>query len=377
MKIKNLVIYYPSFERGGVEKIIKNLINYFSKFNLNIYLISEQTKNLKILKKKKNIFLIHPSKRYFKFLPNRYATSLNCLAPFGNLLNNLSNKDTVVHSMQSSYLPIIVSKFNKFKIVIRNSEDPIASTKYADKILSSYIIFLLRFLFYNLADRIITNSKGSAKSLKFFMFGKNKEKVQFIYNPYLTKKKIESAKKKNKKQNLILSVGRLCKQKNFKDLIIAFANFSKKENRYILKIVGQGYQKNYLNSLIKSLNMEKKIFLKGYIENIDKEYRNAKLFVLPSLYEGLGNVLIDALNFSVPCIATNCKSGPKEILCHGKAGAIIPVHNPSLIKNKIEEALDNYSKKIKKVNYGRKKLFRFDADKQSRKYLAFLNSTLG
>ena len=172
-------------------------------------------------------------------------------------------------------------------------------------------------------------------------------------------------------------MGRLCKQKNFKDLIIAFANFSKKENRYILKIVGQGYQKNYLNSLIKSLNMEKKIFLKGYIENIDKEYRNAKLFVLPSLYEGLGNVLIDALNFSVPCIATNCKSGPKEILCHGKAGAIIPVHNPSLIKNKIEEALDNYSESIKKVNYGRKKLFRFDADKQSRKYLAFLNSTLG
>ena len=56
MKIKNLVIYYPSFERGGVEKIIKNLINYFSKFNLNIYLISEQTKNLKILKKKKIFF---------------------------------------------------------------------------------------------------------------------------------------------------------------------------------------------------------------------------------------------------------------------------------------------------------------------------------
>ena len=49
-------------------------------------------------------------------------------------------------------------------------------------------------------------------------------------------------------------------------------------------------------------------------------YLNSKLFILNSLYEGLGNVLIDAVNFNLPIITTNCKSGPNEIINHGKGG---------------------------------------------------------
>ena len=376
MKIKNLIIFYPSFEKGGVEKIIQNLINYFLKFKLNVYLITEKNNNLKSLAFKKNFFLIHPLKKKFSFLPNRYSTSLNCIYPLNRLLNKLSNKDTLVHSMQSNYLPILISKFNKFKIAIRNSEDPIDSIKYADNLISATFIFFLRFVFYNLSDKIITNSKGSGESLKYFMFGKNKNKIKYIYNPYLTKEKIKFTKKKYKKKNVILSVGRLCKQKNFKDLIIAFANFSKNNKEYILKIVGEGYQKNYLNKLIKSLNMEKKIFLMGYIKNIDKEFKAVKLFVLPSLYEGLGNVLIDALNFSIPCISTNCKSGPKEILCFGKGGYLVPIKKPDLLEKKMQEALSNYSKSMKKVRFGRGKLSRFNSEIQSSKYLKFLNKIL-
>ena len=376
MKIKNIVIYYPSFEKGGVEKIIKNLIKFFTKKNINIYLISNKNSNLNFLKKEKNIYLVSPLKKYFNFLPLRFSTSINCIFPLIELLTQLNNKNTIVHSMQSNYIPLIISKFKNFKIVIRNSEDPISSIKYADNIFSSYLIFILRFFFYNLADKIITNSKGSAKSMQLFMFGKHKKKIQYIYNPYLTKEKINSAKKKILKKNIILSVGRLCKQKNFEDLIIAFSNFNKSNNQYILKIIGQGYKKKYLKNLIKSLKMEKKIFLEGYIENLDKEYKKSKLFVLPSLYEGLGNVLIDALNFYVPSISTNCKSGPSEILCNGKGGSIIPTKNVFLLEKKIKETIDNYPKAIKKLNHGRSKLFRFNSEKQSLKYLKLLDSVL-
>ncbi len=376
MKIKNLIIFYPSFERGGVEKIIINLINYFSKFKLRIYLITEKNNNLKGLKTKKNLYLIHPTKKNFSFLSSRYSTSLNCIYPLSKLLNRLSSKNTLIHSMQSNYIPILISKLKKFKIVIRNSEDPITSIKYSDNPISATFIFFLRFIFYNLSDKIITNSKGSGKSLKYFMFGKNKDKIQYIYNPYLTKEKIKFSKKKYKRKNIILSVGRLCKQKNFKDLIIAFANFSKSNREYKLKIVGQGYQKNYLNNLIKLLNMKKKIILKGYVNDIDKEFKGAKLFVLPSLYEGLGNVLIDALNFSIPCISTNCKSGPKEILSFGKGGYLVPIKKPALLEKKMQEVLNNYSKSLKKVKFGRSRLFRFNAESQSYKYLKSLNNTL-
>jgi glycosyltransferase involved in cell wall biosynthesis len=376
MKLKNLIIYYPSFEKGGVEKIIKNLIFYFETKKVNVFLISENNNNLKFLNKLKFVKLISPKFFFFSFMPLRFNRAFNCFFPLINLLNKLDNKNTVVHSMQSSYLPILISKIYNFKIVIRNSEDPISSIKYSENKFSSYLIFLLRFIFYNFADKIITNSKGSANSLRLFMFGNNKKKIQYIYNPYLTKKKIEISKKKVRKKNIILAVGRLCKQKNFEDLINAFTIFSKTNKKFILKIVGQGYQKQHLNNLISSLKMTKKIFLLGYMNSLEKIYKQSKLFVLPSIYEGLGNVLIDALNFNLPCIATNCKSGPEEILCKGKAGYIVPIKNVNELVKKIHLIFNEYPKALKKAKFGNNKLYRFNAEKQSKKYLNYLNSTL-
>ena len=306
MKIKNLIIFYPSFERGGVEMIIKNLINFLSKKNIKIYLITSNSNNAKTIKKTRNLKIIKAKNNYFNFLPNRFSTSINCGKLLLSLTKKLKKSDTVIHSMQSNFIPIIIAKFSNFKIVMRNSEDPIESIKYAENKISSYLIFLLRFIFYNLTDKIITNSKGSSNSLKFFLFGNNKNKIKYIYNPYIHKIYKNNFRKK---KNIILSVGRLCEQKNFKDLIISFKNFQKKHNNYILNIFGDGYQRDMLKNLIISLNLEKKIFLKGYTNNLSNEYKKAKLFVLPSIYEGLGNVLLDAFNFSVPCISTKCKSG--------------------------------------------------------------------
>ena len=375
--IKNIIIYYPSFERGGVEKIIQNLIFFFIKKKIKIYLITTNKKNLGPIKKFKNLSIIYGKTSAFNNLfPKRFSTMMSCIKPLINLLKKLDNNQTVIHSMQSSYLPIIISKFSNFKIVIRNSEDPISSIKFADEKFYSYIVFILRFFFYNLADFIITNSKGSANSLKFFLFGKNKNKVKYIYNPYLTKKKIVNSYNKLNRENIILSVGRLCKQKNFENLILAFKKFNKKNSKYKLNIIGDGYNKEKLKKLIRSEKLENKVLLKGYLSNIEKEYKKSKLFILPSLYEGLGNVLIDAINFSVPCIVTNCKSGPSEIISHGRGGTLVPVNDINKMSEAIEYNLSNYSIIKKKLLYAQKKLYRFDSEKQSMKYLLTLANVL-
>ena len=373
MKIKNLIIFYPSFERGGVEMIIKNLINYISKKNIKIYLITLNSKNINIIKKSKNFKVIHPKNKIFEFLPNRFSTAISSIRTLIQITKKLNNSDTVIHSMQSNFIPIIIAKFLRFKIVIRNSEDPIESIKYSEDKLSSYLIFILRFIFYNLVDKIITNSKGSSNSLKFFLFGKNKDKVKYIYNPYI--KKIYKSNLK-KKENTILAVGRLCKQKNFKDLILSFRDFQKKYKNYKLNIIGDGHEKEMLNKLIISLNLKKKIFLKGYIKNLTKEYKKAKLFVLPSIYEGLGNVLLDALNHSVPCISTKCKSGPSEILCNGKGGILIPIKNTKLLTNALISSINNYKLSISKMKFAKKKIYRFHVIYQSEKYINELNNVL-
>lgn len=373
MKIKNLIIFYPSFERGGVEMIIKNLISFLTKKKLNIYLITSNSHNIKTIKKAKNLKIIKPQVNNFDFLPNRFSTSINCGKLLINLTKKLDKSNTVIHSMQSNFVPIVIAKYLNFKIVMRNSEDPIESIKYSENKISSYLIFLLRFIFYNLADKIITNSKGSSRSLKFFLFGKNKNKIQYIYNPYINKIYRNNFKKKKK---IILAVGRLCKQKNFEDLIISFNDFQKKHRNYTLNIIGDGYQREMLKKLIISLKLEKKVFLKGYIKNLRNEYKKAMLFVLPSIYEGLGNVLLDALNYSVPCISTRCKSGPKEILCYGKGGTLVPIKNTELLTKAIIDSIDNYKISIRKMMFAKKKISRFLVFSQSEKYLKELNKIL-
>jgi glycosyltransferase involved in cell wall biosynthesis len=374
VKIKNIIIYYPSFERGGVEKILVNISKFFIEKKINVNLVTIKNKNNNFLKQS----------RYFKitnivvkknFIFNRYTTSLACLLPLIRVMKSKNNADTIVHSMQSNILAIIAAKIFSFKVVARNSEDAISSTKHAEEKVFSKIIFLIKFLFYHIADGIITNSKGSANSLNKFLI--NKSLVKYIYNPYLTKNKILLAKKNNyKKKDIILTVGRLCKQKNFKDLILAFEIFQKKYTNYQLHIIGNGYEKKMLLNIIKELKLEKKVFLMGWQSKVDANYHKAKLFVLPSVYEGLGNVLIDAINHSVPCIATNCKSGPKEILDNGKGGYIVPVKNISALSDKMIFAIKNKKITQEKVKFSKKRLFRFNSETQSKKYLNYLNSIL-
>ncbi len=374
MKIRNLIIYYPSFESGGVEKIIKNIIRYFISKGIKIFLITSNKENLKIIKKNKNLKIIIIKNNSYTYLPTRLSSSINSIKYLYCVLRQMNNSDTIVHSMQSNFVPIIISKLLNFKIVIRNSEDPVESVKYSENKFFSYLIFLLRFIFYNFADFIVTNSRGSAKSLEIFVF--NKKKISHVYNPYLTEEMIKKSKKKVKKRKIVMTAGRLTIQKNFIFLIDAFKKSSLIKKGYILNIFGKGYLEKKIKSKIKSEKLNNSVFLKGWSNDLTNEYKKSKIFVLPSLYEGLGNVLIEAINYGAITIATNCKSGPKEILMNGKGGAIVPINDTKFLVKILDDIAINNGLAQRKLNIAKKNLKRFNYKSQSKKYLNLLNNVL-
>ena len=370
MKLKNIIIFYPSMERGGVTINLYNLVSYFNKKGINTHLISN--KDLSDKKIRNKYFFFYKYKDFVnKYLPQRVTRGICAAKILYKILKNFSKKETIIFSLQSSMIAILVCKFLGFKIISRNSEDPISSTIYSDNKLLSYFIFLLRFLFYNFSDGILTNSKGSKKSLEFFMIKKNK--VKHIYNPYLSEiKKI----KKNKKDNLFLSIGRLTKQKNFQLLIYTFSKFIKLYPDYKLTIVGDGAQRSELDNLILKLNLNKNVKIIDWVKNTEKFFIKSKVFVLPSFYEGLGNVLIDSINNEVPCISTDCKSGPSEILLNGKGGYLVPVNDGEALLKKMVFSVENYHISIKKIAYAKKFLNRFSQKKCCPDYLKYLSSFL-
>jgi glycosyltransferase involved in cell wall biosynthesis len=298
-------------------------------------------------------------------LPQRFITALNGMFVLISLLNKIKGK-IIVHSMQSNVAAIIACIFKRKKIVIRNSENPVYSVIHAENKLVALLATILKLLFYNFTDGIITNSKGSKKSLRYFVF--NKKKIISIYNPYLQK----INKKVFKKKNYIINIARLRKQKDHKTLLEAFQIFSKKNKKYKLLILGHGNLEYKLKQQCKKLGILDKVIFKGWVKKTEIYLKKSKIFVLSSVYEGLGNVLIDAINFNVPCISTNCPSGPSEILLDGKGGYLCLVKSPIQLAEKMAHSIKNYSKSLKKNSFAKKSLDRFLISSQSKKYFDYL-----
>ena len=366
--LKKIIIFYPSFERGGVEIVLVNLIKFFLKQKIEIVLITSNFKKKFFKNKLFNCKYIKVAP--FSFLPDRINKALSASKTLQDELKKSKKKNTIVFSLQGSSLAILISKFLGFKIIVRNAEDVFGSTIYSENKIQSLIILILKSLLYNFADKIITNSVGSGNSLKKIIF---KKKIYPIYNPYFKKVYKNSS---HKRQNYILSIGRLVKQKDFYNLIIAFNIIKKKIPNLKLIIIGDGQLKYQLQNLVNDLGLSKRIIFTGWKVKLKKYYTKSKLFILNSLYEGLGNVLIDAVNYNLPIIATDCDSGPKEIIDYGKGGALVPIKNPTLLSKKILFCLNNYEISIKKSKYAKKRLKRFNCDNNCNTYFKLISKTI-
>ena len=155
--------------------------------------------------------------------------------------------------------------------------------------------------------------------------------IQVIYNPVITPGLREKASAPltdawlaDSGPPVILAVGSLREQKGFDVLIKAFAEVRRTRAARLL-ILGEGVDRPQLEALIKELSLQNDVRLPGFVLNPYAYMARASLFVLSSNWEGLPTVLVEALFCGVPVIATDCHSGPREILGNGRFGRLVPV----------------------------------------------------
>lgn len=115
-------------------------------------------------------------------------------------------------------------------------------------------------------------------------------------------------------KQVIITSGRLEPQKGQWHLIRAFKKISSEFDDMRLVILGKGQLKSALTDLCRDLKIEKKVFFPGFVQNPAAMIAMAKIFVLPSIWEGFPNALLEAMALGVPVIAADCKSGPRELL---------------------------------------------------------------
>ena len=188
---------------------------------------------------------------------------------------------------------------------------------------------------------ITTPTKGTFNDLIQKKF--DKEKLSILYDPIITPSEIIKKKKiklEKFERDYFISIGRLTRQKNFKFLIKSIAPLIKTNSEIKLYIFGEGEQKNEIISLISKLNLKNNIKLFPYKDNIYKYIDNSKGFILSSLWEDPGFVLVEAAFLNKPILSSNCKNGPEEILDYGKNGILFKNNN----ENSFRESFDIFYK---------------------------------
>ena len=188
-------------------------------------------------------------------------------------------------------------------------------------------------------------------------------------------KNIDIVSKKDRSK-IILAAGRLTKQKNFLYLLKEFAKFLINNKNYKLIILGEGEKKSEIQYYIKKNNISGHVFLKGHVKNIFSYMKNSDLFVLSSLWEDPGFVIVEAAFSNLFVISSNCPNGPREILSNGKGGSLFKTGNADDLTKKIKELLNNQYIIRKKVNYAYQAINRFDEEKNLKKYFMLISSLI-
>lgn len=354
MKFKNnIVFYFPSIENGGVEKNFFLLIDYF-KDKCNLFIVTGSKINLK----HKNINIITFKKKIFFLLP-RNIKNILCFILF--LISK--PKNAKILSFQYNISAIILSKITGSSIAVRSNQSP---ENYSNSLIKTKCYQF----FFKLADVIIVNSYQFKKNFKK-KFTLNSKVIYNLLDPI---NKIDILKKKfkpkiyTKNKVKFIIIGRLVKQKNHLLALKALSKISRK--KFELIILGSGNEENNIKNYIRNNKLEKNIKIIKFKKNIYPYLKCADILLLPSLFEGLPNVLIEALMLKKIIISSNCNSGPSEILANGKYGYLFETNNHNDLFKKINFCINNITKckSSKKILYGYKSINRFDKNINGKKY---------
>ena len=352
-----LIIFMPSIDDGGVEKNFFLISNYLSKKLSKVAVITISKKYQKNLDN--NIELITTKSKWHDKIGRRKKFFI---ALFLLFLETISNKKVTVLCFQANIYCTILCKLLSIKIIIRSNT---SSTGWSQ---NRFKRFFYKKIF-NFANHVIVNSE----EFKNELLNEFNVKSTCIYNP-LNAEQIKKLSKEKinfnffKKNTLnIICVARLNEQKDHFCLLKAM-NKIKDKIQFKLVLIGGGIEREKIKTFIKNNSLSKNIKIINFQKNPFPYIRKSDLFILTSKYEGLPNVLLEAIVLDKFIISSNCPTGPSEILDKGKGGLLFKIGDHNSLVKKILYFVNKNKKCKHKINHAKKRLNRFDYSKNLFKY---------
>ena len=318
--------------------------------------------------KDNHVKIINFKYKFFKYLPKHgYIQSrfsyivifLLCFFPLIKLIRSNKPDFFIAHLITS--LPLTVMNLLK------------TDTKFILRISGMPKLNLLRKSFWKIVSTklfMVTSPSIELmnKLIKMNLFDQNK--ISFLpdaiidIKQFISKKNLENKNfEKFDKKKIIFAAGRLTKQKNFSYLIDEFSTFLENNNEFVLLILGDGEERNKLEKKIIKKKLQTNIYLIGHVDNVFKYFKKGEVFILSSLWEEVGFVMVEAALTNLFIISSDCPNGPKEFLNQGKNGI--------LFKSNTKDHL--YKSLLEYKTLTRQKIFsdKVELKKNAKKYTKF------
>jgi glycosyltransferase involved in cell wall biosynthesis len=323
MKKTRILIVLPNLNAGGAEQVALALAKNFCPDSYDVKLFLVQRTGAFMARLPAGLPVVGPESDGGKLF--------NALAALPILIKEAMRSDVILGALElfPTYIAYLAGKFTRRPVI---GWVHIDVEEYLQRIRPIHGK-LMRFVYPKL-EHVVAVSRGVADSLSTTFLRSRTDKLSVIYNineilgqadPGRTNAVPAAA------DPYLLAVGRMTEQKAFDVLLDAHARLVEKAGPIRLVILGDGPERAALEEQRRHLGTEQLVEMPGYVDNVHAYMREAWLFVHPARYEGLGMVLIEAMAAGKPVVATDCPSGPKEILQGGKFGVLVRSETPDAI----------------------------------------------
>lgn len=342
-----------SLEGGGAQRIMVNMANYWAKAGWEITLITlvdDEQDPVFELNRKITLSPLGVSSREPKplFRPASFTGFWNLRCAIRK-----SGPDVVVSFMaQTNVIVLLASLGLGTPVVVSERCDP-------ELLKVGRFWETLRSWVYPMSDGIVVQTSD----MKEYFSKEVRDRAVIIPNPVAVPSAYEKVGKTEERRKAVVAMGRLCYQKGFDVLLAAFARIKDKYPEWKLEILGEGPNRQDLESLIGHLGLGGEVRLFGWIKNPYEVLRRAELFVLSSRFEGFPNALTEAMACGLPAISTDCPTGPRDIIRPGVDGILVPPEDKEALAAAMARLMSDEALRSQMASQAVKVRERFGLDK--------------